>query len=145
MYFTASIATFIFRFDKLSINIRMKAILAVFIGGGFGSLLRYFINKWVSQTYTTSFPLATFLVNSMGCFLIGFLIMFIGKSYPLPIKLLLITGFCGGFTTFSAFAFENVELMQNQQIGLALFYTICSVIIGILFTWFGIIVGKGFV
>ena len=123
----------------------MKAILAVFIGGGFGSVLRYFINKWVCAIYPTSFPLATFLINSMGCFLIGFLIMFIGKSYPLPIKLLLITGFCGGFTTFSAFAFENVELIQNQQIGLALFYITCSIIIGILFTWLGIIVGKGFV
>lgn len=121
----------------------MKAILAVFIGGGFGSVLRYLINKWVSAAYPISFPLATFLINSVGCFLIGFFVMFIGKSYPLPIKLLLITGFCGGFTTFSTFAFENVELIQNQQIGLALFYIACSVIVGILFTWLGFVVGRG--
>lgn len=121
----------------------MKAILAVFVGGGLGSVLRYLINRSVGILYPTTFPLATFLINSIGCFLIGFLVMFIGKAYPLPIKLLLITGFCGGFTTFSAFAFENVELMQNQQIGLSLFYIISSVVIGILFTWLGIVVGKG--
>ena len=69
--------------------------------------------------------------------------MTIGKAYSLIIKPLLITGFCGGFTIFSTFAFENVELMQNQQIGLALFYIVCSVIVGILFTWLGIVVGKG--
>lgn len=123
----------------------MKAILAVFVGGGFGSVLRYLINKWVSVHYPTTFPLATFLINMIGCFLIGLLVMLVGKNYPLPIKLLLVTGFCGGFTTFSAFAFENVELMQNQQIGLSLFYTISSVAVGILFTWLGIMAGKGFV
>ena len=69
--------------------------------------------------------------------------MTIGKAYSLTIKPLLITGFCGGFNTFSTFASENVELMQNQQIGLALFYIVCSVIVGILFTWLGIVVGKG--
>jgi len=122
----------------------MKAILAVFVGGGLGSVLRYLINRWVGILYPTTFPLATFLINSIGCFLFGFLVMFIGKAYPLPIKLLLITGFCGGFTTFSAFAFENVELMQNQQIGLSLFYVLSSVVIGILFTWLGIVAGKGF-
>lgn len=123
----------------------MKAILAVFIGGGFGSVLRYLVNRWVSASYPISFPLATFLINSVGCFLIGFLVITIGKSYPLPLKLLLITGFCGGFTTFSTFAFENVELIQNQQIGLALFYIACSVVVGVLFTWLGIVVGRGLV
>lgn len=123
----------------------MKEILAVFIGGGVGSVLRYLINKWVNIAYPISFPLATFLINSLGCFLIGFLVMTLGKSYPLPIKLLLITGFCGGFTTFSTFAFENVELIQNQQIGLALFYIAYSVVIGILFTWLGILVGRGLI
>lgn len=122
----------------------MKAILAVFIGGGFGSVLRYLINKWVGSVYPTSFPLATFLINIIGCFLIGFLVMSIGKSFPLPIKLLLITGFCGGFTTFSAFAFENLELMQNQQIGLAFFYIFSSVLLGIFFTWLGVVSAKGF-
>ena len=69
--------------------------------------------------------------------------MTIGKAYSLTIKSLLITGFCGGFTIFSTFTFENVELMKIQQIGLALFYIFCSVIVGILFTWLGIVVGKG--
>jgi len=68
--------------------------------------------------------------------------MTIGKAYSLTIKPLLITGFCDGFTMFSTFAFENVELMQNQQIGLALFYVVCSLIVGILFTWLGIVIGK---
>lgn len=120
----------------------MKAILAVFIGGGLGSVLRYLVNRWVLTWYHLSFPVGTFLVNTIGCFLIGFFVFYIGKSQPLPWRLFLVTGFCGGFTTFSSFAFENIELIENHQLGVWLFYTISSIVLGFVFAWLGILVGK---
>ncbi|MBD3750094.1 MAG: fluoride efflux transporter CrcB [Sphingobacteriales bacterium] len=120
----------------------MRAILVIFIGGGLGSVLRYLVNRWVLTWFHLSFPLGTFLVNVLGCFLIGFFIFYINKSQPLPLRLFLVTGFCGGFTTFSSFAFENVELIENQQIGVWLFYTLLSLILGFTFAWLGAIVGR---
>lgn len=120
----------------------MRAILVIFIGGGLGSVLRYLVNRWVLTWFHLSFPLGTFLVNVIGCFLIGFFIFYINKSQPLPLRLFLVTGFCGGFTTFSSFAFENVELIENQQIGVWLFYTLLSLILGFTFAWLGAIVGR---
>lgn len=120
----------------------MKAILVIFLGGGLGSVLRYLVNRWVLGWFHLSFPLGTFLVNAIGCFLIGFFILFISKSQPLPWKLFLVTGFCGGFTTFSSFAFENVELIENHQIGVWLFYTFLSLLVGFSFAWLGMLSGK---
>lgn len=120
----------------------MKYVLAVFLGGGFGSVLRYLINRWVLNWFHSSFPIGTFLVNAVGCFLIGFFIFSINRSDILPWRLFLVTGFCGGFTTFSSFAFENIELIQNHQIGIWLLYTSLSVVVGFLFAWLGIVTGK---
>src|SRR5690606_27177284 len=86
-----------------------------------------------------TFPLATLIVNLFGCFLIGLLVgMLIRRSDTNnQLRLLLITGFCGGFTTFSAFASENMQLIANNQWPVALSYTVLSILLGVALVWTG--------
>ncbi len=121
----------------------MKQALLVFLGGGVGSALRYLISKNLNPFFQNFF-LGTFLVNSVGCLLIGFLMGISLKEKLLTENqlLLLATGFCGGFTTFSSFAFENHALLKaNDLIGFS-FYTLSSVALGILAIVLGIWLSK---
>lgn len=95
----------------------IKTLLIVGFGGAIGSIFRYLTNWFVSKYFQSSFPISTLLVNVLGSLLIGVLIGYFGKYFPEnhPLKLLLIVGFCGGFTTFSSFALENYNLLQNNQ------------------------------
>lgn len=120
----------------------LKNILLVALGGGVGSVARfccqYFLHKW----YPSSFPVGTFLVNITGCFLIG---LFMGsRSITLSPewRVLLVTGLCGGFTTFSSFAYENVQLLKSGSITTFLLYTAGSVVLGILATLGGMALMK---
>lgn len=115
----------------------IKQILCVGIGGAGGSILRFLVSELFNKNYTSSFPLATFSINIVGCFLIG---LFAG-ALPIEntnLKLLLITGFCGGFTTFSTFSKETLQLISNEQVSLAIIYILMSCVIGILATWGGL-------
>ena len=116
----------------------MKSFLLVFLGGGLGSGLRYIITITINQ-YSKVLPFGTFAVNMLGCLLIGMILGYAQKENTLSSNqtLLLATGFCGGFTTFSAFANENLELIKNGEIFNLSLYTIGSVLIGILAVFTG--------
>jgi CrcB protein len=110
-------------------------MLWVAVGGAVGSMARYGIGAWVlARTETWSFPLGTFIVNVLGCLIAGLLIG-VGEYWnflTLELRLLVFTGFLGGFTTFSAFGVETVALIERGEFGVAAFYATSSVLCGLL-------------
>jgi len=122
----------------------LKTIIYIAIGGAIGSILRFLTTLLVSRFWSNQFPLATFLTNVIGCFFIG---LFIGNLAKFELtdsnlKWFLVTGFCGGFTTFSAFGMENYTLFQNNNSLLAFGYIALSIILGLFAVWFGLFITK---
>lgn len=118
----------------------IRDLLLVGVGGGIGSMLRFLTSRLSARFISSEWALiGTFIVNVVGCFIIGLLAGWLlyntDKSQQLP--LLLVTGFCGGYTTFSAFAFENVQLLQSGHTFLSILYIIASVTLGLLAVWGG--------
>ncbi len=122
----------------------LKTLLIVGLGGGIGSCFRYLTSVVTHKYILSAFPWATFLVNVIGCLLIGVLIGIFTKQQVenSELKLLFVTGFCGGFTTFSAFALENIKLFQSGNTFIALLYIALSVILGVLAVWTGMMITK---
>ena len=114
----------------------IKNILLVGLGGGIGSILRYAATLAINSKY---FPYATLCVNIIGSFIIGLVFDFAIKdeTFANTWKLFLATGICGGFTTFSAFTLENMQLLQSGKIGMAFLYIALSVVLGIAATFCG--------
>ncbi|MCW5517581.1 fluoride efflux transporter CrcB [Muriicola sp. Z0-33] len=123
----------------------MKQLLLVFLGGGLGSCLRFLISK-TFNSYFQHFYLGTFLVNVIGCLLIGLVLGLSFKSNYLTQSqtLLLSTGFCGGFTTFSAFAFEKHTLLKAGELFHFSLYTLSSIILGLLAVALGLWIARFF-
>lgn len=120
----------------------LKEYLLVAFGGAAGSMLRYAVARMVLayQISNPGFPLATFGVNILGCLLIGLLGGILQQYVPQlspGYHLLLITGFCGGFTTFSTFSNETIMLLENGQYFVAGSYVLLSVLLGLLAVWLG--------
>ena len=124
--------------------INLKNILLVILGSAAGGGLRYIISTIVQQNTIGKFPMGTFTVNMLGCFLMGLILGIADKNSTTQLSfiLLLATGFCGGFTTFSAFAYENINLLKNQLNLLALTYISLSVVVGILAVKWGMSIIK---
>lgn len=122
----------------------LKTILYIAIGGAVGSTLRFLTTLLVSKYWSDNFPLATFIVNIIGCFCIGLFVGYLTKNQleDSNLKWFLVTGVCGGFTTFSAFGMENYNLFQNNNSLLAFGYIALSIIIGLFAVWFGLFVSK---
>lgn len=121
----------------------MSNLILVFIGGGLGSALRFLISKWIPQN-TDSFPYPTLVANMFGCLLIGIILGFATRAGWLdkPMILFLTVGFCGGLTTFSSFAIENIDLVNQHLFFQSVLYITLSLVVGIILTFLGIYLGK---
>ena len=118
----------------------VKNLLLVAVGGAVGSVLRY-----VLANTNASFPWGTFSVNILGSLSIGLLVGLVSKGILSPeMKLLLVTGFCGGFTTFSTFANESFGMMKAGDMLLTALYVGASVVVGIIAVWGGMMLSKLF-
>ena len=123
-----------------------KHAAAAVVGGGLGSFLRFAVGAWVVHHHPAAkFPWATLGVNWVGCLLIGLVYGWLEERALLGVSLryFLITGFLGGFTTFSAFGIETIYLFKKGEAGVAWLYVITSVAGGLLLAWAGERVSGG--
>ena len=121
----------------------MKQALLVFVGGGFGSVARYIIGKYLNNV-ENAIPYGTFFVNILGSLLIGIILGLAIKNDTLSSNqtLFLATGFCGGFTTFSTFAYENHSFLKSGDFMSFAVYTIASFAVGFLAVFLGMYLVK---
>lgn len=116
----------------------MNRLILIFVGGGIGSVLRY-LTQGLVQRLSGSFPLGTMAVNLIGCLAIGFLggLFFGPRPIPADYRFALLTGLLGGYTTFSAFGWETLQLTDDRQFLYAGLNIILSVGLGLLAVWLG--------
>ena len=121
----------------------LKEIIVVFIGGGIGSILRFLFNK-IEIVSENNFPYSTFISNFLGCFILGLVLgYFIKSENPNSVMFVFLTvGLCGGFTTFSSFSYENLQLLQNGEILTFLIYLLGSLMAGIISVYVGMLIFK---
>ena len=120
-------------------------VLAVFVGGGIGSVFRFLVGLYVQKIVNVDFPVGTFVVNALGCFLVGVAFSVLVEHFEIATvyRLLFITGFLGGFTTFSTFSYDATYMFVNGQYLKFLLYTMATVFVGYLLTLAGYYIGKG--
>lgn len=119
-------------------------VILVGIGGMLGSILRYLASHFMTTAFPTAFPFGTFIVNILGCLVIG---MVFGLSQrhewlSADFRVFLAVGFCGGFTTFSAFAYENIVLLQDKDYLTFALYSGLSFVLCLLATVVGLVITK---
>lgn len=124
--------------------VMMKTLLFIGTGGFLGSISRFLASRFMQNNFPSAFPFGTFFVNVTGCLLIGLIYGFSERSSLLTPgwKMFLVVGFCGGFTTFSTFANENLALIRDGDFFHFFIYTGLSVFLGIAATFLGVVITK---
>ena len=117
----------------------LKIILLVGIGGFLGSICRYLTGFYLNKYFPIDFPFGTLSVNLVGCLFIGMAMGLAGKqSIHDETRIFLTTGFCGGFTTFSTFAYENIIFLINKEYSFFFLNAFISMVIGLTAVWIGL-------
>lgn len=121
----------------------MRELLLVFLGGGLGSAARYLVSKAYAAVHP-SFPFATLTSNFLSCVAFGLIIMLGADKLNISpsVKLLMLTGFCGGFSTYSSFTFETVELFKNGNNGMAFSNIILNFLLSVTGLYLGVAITK---
>jgi fluoride exporter len=114
----------------------MRTVLLIFLGGGLGSVARYALGQLVSKYSHSQFPVGTLVVNIAACLIVGLLAGLIDQKAAA--RALLIVGFCGGFSTFSTFSVETIDLIRGGFIGYVVFYILGSLVCCIGATFLGL-------
>lgn len=122
----------------------MNSMLLVAAGGAVGSVFRYLVGVWALRLFGPAFPWGTLLINITGSFAIGLFLEMILRRFggSAEMRLLLMTGLCGGFTTFSSFSLDFVGLVERGAIPLAIAYVAASVVLSIGATFLGLFIGR---
>lgn len=122
----------------------MTRYLLVAIGGGLGSVLRFWVGTFVGGRVGARFPYGTFLINCTASFLIGFIITVLAEKteWNPNLRYLIPIGFIGGYSTFSTFEYETFRVVQDGQVLTGILYVVLSVIVGFIAVWLGVLAGR---
>jgi CrcB protein len=122
----------------------MAVAFAVGFGGALGALSRYGVDTWIERHAESVFPWATFAINISGCFAVGFLIAALVDRHRAPewLRIGLVVGFCGGYTTFSTFGHETLDLVETRAVAIAASYIAASVGLGVVAVLVGSKLGR---
>ncbi|MFZ8977554.1 MAG: fluoride efflux transporter CrcB [Pseudohongiellaceae bacterium] len=122
----------------------MATILAIAVGGGIGSVARYLLTLWCERLLGEDFPYGVFLANIIGSFAIGICFVFLLERAVLPelARSLLMVGFLGGFTTFSAFSLQTINMLQSGRWPEAMIYVFGSVLLSLFGAWAGMFLAR---
>jgi len=122
----------------------IRNFILIGAGSSIGGICRYLTQQFVQKNYPSSIPLGTLSVNIIGCFIIGLIYALSDRGNILSptMRLLLATGFCGGYTTFSSFAYENIKLLQDGEFFYTGLYILLSVVVGFAAVYLGILFIK---
>ena len=122
----------------------MPVVVAVALGGALGALARYGLDRVIERRSFAVFPWSTFTINATGCLLVGVVIAALVDRHHTPqwLRLGLAVGVLGGYTTFSTFAQETLDLLEEGNVGVALAYAAGSVSVGVAAVFFGMLIGR---
>jgi fluoride exporter len=125
---------------------RMPVIVGVALGGAFGASVRYLLDRFIEQHTESVFPWSTFAINVTGCFVIGVVVEQLVDRHDVPawIRVGIVVGVIGGYTTFSTFSQEIFSLLESNDVAIAVAYGGASVTIGLLAVYAGTVVGRSF-
>jgi CrcB protein len=121
----------------------MAEALYVGVGAFLGANVRYWLGAWAAARYGTTFPYGTFIVNVTGSFVLGFAIAYLAlRTYSPNWRLFVAVGVCGGYTTFSSYAYETLRLLEDGNLLFAILYCVGSPVLALAAAFAGMILGR---